>query len=269
MGNFASHQLRMYRNRMSFLITMFLVMARVSGLMMSMPLMSSRTIPRIVKAVLIIIITMVLAPVVPVVKMDMSLTLLIASIPSEFALGILMGGAISIIFASLAVCSGIISTQIGQAAATQFNPSMAMQTSPVGSISLFLATGVFLGMDSHLIMIKLLAESFNPVPPNEVVNPIAGVHLWIDYSAYVFVTGLKMSGPILCLVLLINTFIAILSKVAPTMNMFFSVGFIATMMTGMIMYIFMIPHILYLHQNLVDKAVIGLRQLFELVGGPL
>jgi len=257
----------MYLNRMSFLITIFLVMARVSGLILSMPLLNSRTIPNLVKATLILIITMVIAPAVPVVKMDMSLVLLISAIPSEFFLGILMGGAITLIFASLAVCSGIISTQIGQAAATQFNPSMALQTSPVGSLSLFLATAVFLGMDSHLIMIKLLAESFNPLPPNQVVDPIAGVHLWVHYSSYVFVTGLKMSGPILCLVLLINTFIAILAKVAPTMNMFFSVGFIATMMTGMVMYIFMIPHILVLHQNLVDQSIIGLRQLFELVGG--
>jgi flagellar biosynthesis protein FliR len=242
-------------------------MARISGLIISMPLMNSNSIPKMIKAILILCLTMVMAPVVPVVQTELDFTVLFWGIPSELCLGLLMGGAITIVFASLSVASGIISTQIGQAAAMQFNPTMSLSASPVGSLSMFLATAIFLGMDSHLIMIKLLAESFTPLPPNGVINPINGGLLWIDYSSMVFITGLKMAGPVLSLTLMVNSFVAIISKIAPTLNMFFSVGFITTMMVGMILFIFMIPHILALHQHLVDDSIIGLRQLFDLVGG--
>ena len=141
---------RMFRSSMSFLITTFLIMARISGLIMSMPFLNSRTIPNLVKVKLVLLLTLVLAPVIPTVKMEMSIPLLLISIPSELCFGILMGGAITIIFASLSVAAGVISTQIGQAAAMNFNPTMAISTSPVGSIALFLATGVFLGTDSRV-----------------------------------------------------------------------------------------------------------------------
>jgi len=124
---------------------------------------------------------------------------------------------------------------------------------------------VFLGTNGHLELLTLLAASFEPVPLEQVVNPFAGAQLWVDYSLNVFFVGLRMAGPVLTLVLLINTFIAILAKMAPTMNMFFSVGFIITMFVGMLLFIFMIPNILVVVNNLIDQALKDLPRLFELV----
>lgn len=250
---------------MSFLVTFFLITARVSGLVMSMPLLNSKLVPNLVKTILVLLISAVLAPVIPQESRDIGIGLLLLSITSEMMLGILMGGAVMLVFSCLSIASQMISSQIGQAAAMQFNPTMGMTTSPVGNISTLLGLSVFLGANGHLELLMLLAASFEPVPLEQVVNPFAGVQLWVDYSMSVFFIGLRMAGPVITLVLMINTFIAILSKMAPTMNMFFSVGFIVTMFVGMILFIFMLPNILLVNQNLMEQAMKDLPRLFELV----
>ena len=243
-------------------------MARVSGLVMSMPLLNSKLVPNTVKTLLVLLITAIIAPVLPMEEREFKLEMLLLSLSSEFMLGILMGGAVMLVFSCLSVASQMISSQIGQAAAMQFNPTMGMTTSPVGNISTLLGLSVFLGANGHLELIALLAASFEPVPLQQVVNPFAGVELWVDYSLNVFFIGLRMAGPVITLVLMINTFIAILAKMAPSMNMFFSVGFILTMFVGMVLFIFMLPNILLVNQNLMDQALKDLPRLFELVRRP-
>ena len=232
-----------------------------------MPLLNSRVIPRLVKTVVIVMITAVLAPVLPRFSSELGLGVLLITISSEFMLGVLMGGALSLVFTTVSVASAMISTQIGQAAAMAFNPTMSAQTSPVGTIATFMALSVWLGANGHLDLLRLLAASFEVVPLDQVVTPFAGAALWVDYSANIFLIGLRMAGPLIILVLMINTFIALLSKMAPTMNMFFSVGFIITMFVGMILFIFMLPNILIVNQNLMDQAIKDLPRLFEMVRG--
>jgi flagellar biosynthetic protein FliR len=81
-----------------------------------------------------------------------------------------------------------------------------------------------------------------------------------------FIVGLQMASPVLILTLLINSFIAILAKVAPSMNMFFSVGFIATMAVGLWLFMYLLPNILTAEQRVLQDVIHNLPKLFELVG---
>ena len=74
---------------MSFLVTFFLITARVSGLVMSMPLLNSKLVPNLVKTILVLLISAVLAPVIPQESRDIGIGLLLLSITSEMMLGIL------------------------------------------------------------------------------------------------------------------------------------------------------------------------------------
>ena len=75
---------------MTILITGFLVLARVSGLVTSMPLLSTRLIPTVVKALLVMVITLILTPVLPIQSEDLGFGLLLVSVGAEFMLGVLI-----------------------------------------------------------------------------------------------------------------------------------------------------------------------------------
>ena len=252
---------------MTVLLTGGLVLARVVGLVVSMPVLNSSSIPVLVKTLLCLLLTLLLTPVVPGAEQSLGLGLLLISMTSEFMLGVLMGGALTLVFASMAIMSGIVSTQIGQAASMQFNPTMSFTATPVGNMAIFLALSIFLGSNSHLVLLELLAESFYAVPVEHVVNPINGVQLWLELGSGIFLIALKMAIPMIILVLLINSFLAILSKIAQTMNMFFSVGFIISIYIGLVLFSFVLPNILAYNHEVMNDALLELPKLFDLVGG--
>ena len=72
---------------------------------------------------------------------------------------------------------------------------------------------------------------------------------------------------IIVMVLMINTFIAVLAKIAPTMNMFFSVGFIFSMFLGLLLFTFTLPAMLYSMHNIIEQIVLNLDRVIELAGG--
>ena len=120
---------------MTLLVTAGLVLARVLGLIISMPVLNSSNIPNLVKAMLALLLTGLLAPVVEPAQSDLGLALLVGSMGAELMLGILMGGALTLVFSSMSIMSGIVSAQIGQAASMQFNPTLSgmstqLETSP-------------------------------------------------------------------------------------------------------------------------------------------
>lgn len=252
---------------MTVLLTAGLVLARVVGLVISMPVLNSRSIPVLIKALIAILLTALLAPVVPQTQLDLGLELLLVSMLSEFMLGVLMGGGMTLVFSSMSIMSGIVSTQIGQAASMQFNPTMSFMATPVGNMAIFLALSIFLGSNSHLVLLEILAESFYAVPVDHVVNPINGVQLWLELAQGIFLIALKMAIPMILLVLLINAFLAILSKIAQTMNMFFSVGFIVSIYIGLVLFSFVLPNILAYNHEIMNQALLEIPKLFDLVGG--
>ena len=79
---------------MTILLTAGLVLARVLGLIMSMPVTSSMSIPVLVKAMLVLLLTALLTPVVPPTDMSFGIGLLLVGMTSELMLGVLMGGIV-------------------------------------------------------------------------------------------------------------------------------------------------------------------------------
>ena len=251
---------------MYILITAALVFARVSGLIISMPFFNSRLIPDMIKVLFALLLTGLLTSVLPPLYTEIGIGLLLVSMTAEFIFGILIGGTVSLVFASLSVMSNIVSAQVGLAAAIQFNPTMSIPLSPLGNMSVLLATAVFMSSGLHLQLFLLLGESFSVIPINQVADPLSGVMMWVGYCNQMFIVGLQMASPVLILTLLINSFIAILAKVAPSMNMFFSVGFIATMAVGLWLFMYLLPNILTAEQRVLQDVIHNLPKLFELVG---
>ena len=73
--------------------------------------------------------------------------LLVPMILSELLLGISIGFVVNMVYYTFMTGTEMMSTQIGMAAAKQFNPSLATTQSPTGGIVVLLSLTVFLGMN--------------------------------------------------------------------------------------------------------------------------
>ena len=239
-----------------------LVLGRITGLIIAMPGLSMRNMPEMVRVIMIVCITIILVPTIPEVAYQPGLILVTVHSIQEFLLGFMMGWLVNLIFSGLSMGTELISTQIGQAAAKQFNPSMSTSQGPIGTLAVLLSISVFLGANIHLKMLWLLAESFHQLPPGQINHLISGMTVWVDFSSVLIDISIRISGPIIAFVFLNNFFLAMLSRLAPNMNVFFSVGFLISLMGGMILFTLLMPA---LFTVLLDYCSLALQKITVLI----
>ena len=81
------------------------------------------------------------------------------------------------------------------------------------------------------------------------------------------VTGFRLASPIIVLVFLINLFIAVVTRLSPQMNIFFSMGFILTIFGGEFIFLLSLPHMLTQHQDMVRAVLDLLPTILKDAGG--
>ena len=114
-------------------------------------------------------------------------------------------------------------------------------------------------------MIQILAESFEYIPPTKIGSISEAGFFYVQHTKIIFDLAVKISAPVLLFVFLNNSFLAMLSKLAPNMNVFFSVGFQVSMMGGLCIFYLIIPHFLELSQLLIADYMENLLSLLELM----
>ena len=244
-----------------------LILSRITGLIVAMPGLSMRTMPTMVRVIMILCITSILVPTVPVQEYDPDLIVLALDTFIEFLLGFVMGWMVNLIFAGMSMGTELISTQIGQAAAKQFNPSMATSQGPLGTISVLLAITIFLDANIHLKMLWLLADSFKQIPPGQIHNIVGGLAVWVEFSSVLIDISIRIAGPIIAFVFLNNFFLAMLCRLAPNMNVFFSVGFLVSMIGGMILFTMLMPSMFSLILDYCDEALKRVPVMIDAIKG--
>jgi flagellar biosynthesis protein FliR len=99
------------------------------------------------------------------------------------------------------------------------------------------------------------------------MNLTAGMGVWIDFSSVLVDISIRISGPIIAFVFLNNFFLAMLSRLAPNMNVFFSVGFLVSLIGGMILFTLLMPALLTVILEYCELALLRVVILVEAVRG--
>jgi flagellar biosynthesis protein FliR len=238
-----------------WLITGSLVAGRVTGVMLTLPVLSMSTLPKQARALLIFVLTLIIAPTLPPAIEPATLLSMTVCVASEVVIGILMGGIVRMVFGSLALAGELIGSQTGHAAARQFDPTLQLSQGPLGTLVTFLASAVFVGADMHLQFLVALGDSFYVIPPGARVDLMSGSIVWIELAGAVIRTGAQLAGPVVVLVFVINMVVAVITRLAPQMNIFFSVGMLLTLMAGMLIYFVSMPLMLRLHLDNVRASM--------------
>jgi len=218
-----------------WITTGMFVFARLAGLFMTMPVISTQGVPRHVSVLGAMALTLVLVPVVPATPGAPTLALLVLGMTGDVVLGLLLGLIVNAVFISFTIASEVMSMQMGFAMATLFDPVLKSMDGPIGVLGNWLAGVVFLGMGLHLTCIGILADSFAVLPPGRVPGIFGGIDLLLEAMTTTIVLGMQLAGPVLALVWLVQVFVMVLTKIAPRMNIYFSVGMMLTNGAGLML----------------------------------
>lgn len=250
---------------LELLFTALLVFARLGGLLLALPVVSAQGVPRHVQVFGALILTLLVLPNVVLSPVAGTLGLMALALSAEIFVGVLMGSVVNAIFGAFALGCDVMSQQMGFAMANLFNPLQKTQQGAIATLGSWLAGLVFLGSGLHMMCIGVAVDTFQSVPPGGVSSLVEGSHVLMEAVADSITLGTKLAGPVLILVWLVNVFVAVLTKMAPRMNVYFSVGMILVNVVGLGLFGVSLPFLLDVHQGKLLDVIA--RMGFVVVGG--
>jgi len=226
---------------------------RIAGLLMTAPVIGTRTVPARIRIVIAIAITVVIFPVLPQVpEVDpVSAEGLLISI-QQVITGVAMGLSMRVVFVALEVAGQAIGQLMGLMMASMVDPTNGNQVPIIGQLYLLLATLLFLAVDGHLIMIRVLAESFNSMPIS--TTGISTDRAWemVTWMGNILRTAIVIALPAIVSLLIVNLSFGVMTRSAPQLNIF-AVGFPIMIILGVVIIFFnlssFIPHMMQMFDD--------------------
>ncbi|OQW65459.1 MAG: flagellar biosynthetic protein FliR [Nitrospira sp. ST-bin5] len=199
----------------------FLVLiSRIGGLLAALPVFSGRTIPVKVKLGLVLTLSLMLAPSIPMPTVSLDPVLLVGGMLSEMAIGVTIGLAVRLMFGALEVAGELLGIQMGFGAVHLFDPTTSHQTPMIAQFFTMLASLIFLSLNAHLFAMATIIHSYEAIP---AFGAHLSSHLGEEIlllSQRMFTIGMKLAAPVLITILLINVLMALLGRAVPQVQVF-------------------------------------------------
>ena len=237
---------------------------RIGAFLMVMPLIGGSFVPTKVRLLLAVVLTAVLAPIIPTMpSLDVLSVAGLVTMIQEVAIGVAMGFLVQLVFDAIALGGQVIGMSMGLGFAVFLDRARGVNIPVLGQLFLMLGMLIFLSMDGHLALIQLLAKSFHawPVSVGGLSRSILGELL--IWTGQMFVYAMKIALPAITAILVVNLAFGVMSRAAPTLNLF-AVGFPVAMLLGFAV-IFLNMGVLQENvSNFIERSLAMVSHLFEL-----
>jgi flagellar biosynthetic protein FliR len=206
---------------------------RIGACVMVMPVITGSFVPQRVRLLLALAMTIVITPVLPAVPdVDVLSVAGMILMLQEIAIGIAMGFVVQLVFDAIALGGQVIAMSMGLGFAVFVDRQRGINMPVLGQLFLMLAMLIFLSLDGHLALIRLLADSFRTLPMATGLNHVAVSQL-LAWTGQLFVVAMAISLPAVTALIIVNLSFGIMSRAAPTLNLF-AVGFPVAMLSGFV-----------------------------------
>lgn len=201
-----------------------LVFFRVGGILIFAPLFNYKTIPAQLKIALTLVISIIVFPVVSGtftgVPPGNSLNIfsVALSVLRELAIGMVLGFASQMVFSGAKLAGEIVSVQMGFGMANVFDPQSGQQNTIIAELNNLIALLVFLSLNGHYWFLSAATQSFSAVPLSGFKYSASLAQQIFSLFGDMFVISLKISAPVLTVLLISSIVLGIISRVVPQFN---------------------------------------------------
>ncbi|VAX29956.1 hypothetical protein MNBD_NITROSPIRAE02-1259 [hydrothermal vent metagenome] len=247
--------------------TFLLVFLRLGIVMTFLPFFGSKNLPPHFKVGLIIALSLLLTPIVQTViqpgenlqssmehitgneadirnqKSILAETDIPLMVIKETIFSFVLALTVRFIFYAVDTAGQIVATTMGLSMATVFNPEIG-QSTDIARFYGIVAFLLFLTLDAHHYFIYAFIKSFEHIAVGGA-DIKSMVSAGIALSSRIFVLAIKLSAPVITVVMITNILLGMLSKLIPQFNIFF-VGYPIYITMGYIVMLLGLPLMIYL-----------------------
>ena len=209
------------------------VIARVVGIFVFTPALSSSAVPMRLRYFLSVVIALAVVRRVgwpaagPAGAADR-----LRALACELLVGLTIGYAARLVFVGVELAASHAAQQMGVALGELFDPAGGAGGGAVRRLFWLLAVVIFLGIGGHRVILGGLLKTFQAVPPGAAPQSEAVLATAANLLRVSFELGLKIASPVLVAMLLTTVALGMLQKSMPQCNLL-SVGLSVRVLVGL------------------------------------
>ncbi len=200
-----------------------LVLIRISAIMALIPVFGDAPIPVMLKAGLSLLIALLIFPLVKSGIAPFSgagLPAFILKIAGELFIGISISLTARFIFAGIQLAGELLGFQMGFSMASVVDPTSEIQVTIVTEFMYMASLLLFLAVNAHHIFISAIAESYQAISPVSSWQTGNLLSVMLRLSQEVFSIAIKISAPIMAVLLFTSVALGVVARTVPQMNIF-------------------------------------------------
>lgn len=202
-----------------YLSAAVLVLVRLSGLMVFVPIFNSAAIPARVKAGFAVAMTALLAPVVAAIP-GARAELDVNAVLGELGVGLLFGLSLMLLNEAVLFAGTIFGYQFSFSLVNLLDPHTMVETPVLGQMLNWLSVLVLLGAGLDRSLLMAVMRSFCVVPVGQaVVNAKTGAAL-AGMAGGIFLAGLQLAAPVLAAALTVEMTVSLIGRLSPQLPSF-------------------------------------------------
>lgn len=214
---------------LSVMALIVLTSFRIMPIIALAPFFGARILPHPVKVVFSLILVCAVMPKILLTSTEplgFNVQLIFLGL-KELFIGLVMGFFLGLPFLIVTSTGVFIDHQRGAASLMVNDPTIQNQSSPIGTIYNLVLIVLFFAADGPFFVIDAILDSFQIVPPDQFLNPLffsaqAQLKEKIVKCLQVFaVMALQLSAPALIALLMTDTFLGIINRLAPQVQIYF------------------------------------------------
>ncbi len=203
-----------------YVVPGLLIASRLSGLLITMPFLGADTIAPRIKAALVIALTLLMLPVVPLALPRQGPLDWFGYGLTELTIGAFMGLAVRVIFEAVQLAGDVASFQLGLSLETSIDPSSGASSTVLATLHYLVVLYVFLQLGVHRWILLALLSSFRTLPLGSSLGA-PSLHALLTFAGSLWVWGVELALPILIATFLIDVTMAFFAKSAPQLPVIF------------------------------------------------
>jgi flagellar biosynthetic protein FliR len=200
-----------------------LVLTRVSGFLLVLPVFGSRLLPIQIKAAAAVLLSLFFCTTVPLGIDPARISTLgaLVLLTSEAVYGLALGLIAALLFSVVQLSGHVIEQQMGLTMAEIIDPLTDEEVGPLASLLEMIFLLLFLSANGHHLFLLVLSKSYSAFPAGTIptLSLLAGGV--IETGSVMFVACLRLAAPLLAAFLLLMVALALLARLIPEMDIFF------------------------------------------------
>ncbi len=200
-------------------VVFLLSFARVAALVLTAPILGSRSVPLKIRAGLACILTFTALPLINGTTVPTAPDEIVSALLSEIIIGTILGLGVMIMFSAAQAAGTVISQMAGIQIAESLDPQTGQMASPVSQLFGMLSLAAFALIGGPELVIAALLDTFIHLPLGTSLETSNVLNLIAELLQQSFILTLRGVAPAVAALMISTLVIGLISRTYPQMNL--------------------------------------------------